>query len=236
MKKDFRPQININYSYKLYYISARNQVCRPHFHPWTSPADAKPSMMPHSMHHAGATWCTPFPSKPSSHHTSPPSMGVHHGPSASSHSSPHIFSFPPTPPKDSTPDNVSGGSGHSSSVSTSGGNSGPSLNSNSLSTGPNSGEFNLITSLGSALSNCSSSKPREGTPHYHSPMNPYYPGHYPVPASSGPPTSCGDASYGFPHHHTSLLSAKSDSLQSNSNSANKQRTKGRSSAGKRNIG
>jgi hypothetical protein len=266
------------------------QVCRPHFHtplhPWIS-ADAKPPMVPHPAHHshpAGPSWCSPFGTgKPSmSHHPSPPGMGVAHAPSASSHSSPHLFSFPPTPPKDATPDNVSGASAPGNagpapgSISGSAANDFGSTSSSSSSTNAiacssvgsdtlsssaaselkpyyvnAATHHNMITSLGSALSNCSSSKPREGTanfsssinqsahPYHSSSINPYYPAHY-VPSSSGPPTSTSELSasspYGFPHHShhsaSSLLSAKS--IQSSGqNSSNKQRTKGRSSAGKR---
>lgn len=167
------------------------QVCRPHFHsplhPWISAADGKPAMVPHPAH-GGPSWCPPFPSKPSPHHPSPPGMGVH-APTAPSHSSPHLFSFPPTPPKDATPDNVSGasaaGSGNPApgSVSGSAGGSGTEFGSSSSnaiacsSVGSDSvtnsseakpyyvgsSHHNMITSLGSALSNCSSSKPREGS-------------------------------------------------------------------------
>ncbi|XP_077541730.1 GATA-binding factor 2-like isoform X3 [Haemaphysalis longicornis] len=74
------------------------QVCRPHFHsplhPWISDtakaAAAAAAMVPHH----GAAWCSPFP--PAKPQPSPPT--------APSHSSPHLFSFPPTPPKDATPD------------------------------------------------------------------------------------------------------------------------------------
>lgn len=73
-----------------------SQVCRPHFHPplhpWLSDASAKP------LGHSGP-W-VPFgggagdPDKSQSPNTAP--------------AQPHnIFSFPPTPPKDSTPDSVS---------------------------------------------------------------------------------------------------------------------------------
>lgn len=75
-----------------------SQVCRPHFHsplhPWISDtakaAAAAAAMVPHH----GAAWCSPFP--PAKPQPSPPT--------APSHSSPHLFSFPPTPPKDATPD------------------------------------------------------------------------------------------------------------------------------------
>ncbi|XP_050305017.1 GATA-binding factor C-like isoform X3 [Anthonomus grandis grandis] len=72
-----------------------SQVCRPHFHPplhpWLSDASAKP------LSHSGP-W-VPFgggagdPDKSQSPNTAP----------TQSH---NIFSFPPTPPKDSTPDSV----------------------------------------------------------------------------------------------------------------------------------
>ncbi|XP_065281688.1 endothelial transcription factor GATA-2-like isoform X3 [Dermacentor albipictus] len=75
-----------------------SQVCRPHFHsplhPWisdTAKAAAAAAMVPH---HGAAAWCSPFP--PAKPQPSPPT--------APSHSSPHLFSFPPTPPKDATPD------------------------------------------------------------------------------------------------------------------------------------
>lgn len=282
------------------------QVCRPHFHsplhPWIS-AEGKTGMMPHPAHHPGhghpgsASWCSPFGSKPvPSHHSSPPGMGVAHAPNASSHSSPHLFSFPPTPPKDATPDNVSGsastangnaqsgnptgsefgsastGSQSSTASSTAGAQlAGTSVgSSDTLSSSAGAAELkpyyvnaathhNMITSLGSALTNCSSSKPREGTganiganfsssinqsAHtYHSTsISPYYPAHY-VGSSSGPPTSgsvsdlSASSPYGFPHHShhsaSSLLSAKS--IQSAGQTASKQRSKGRSSAGKRKL-
>ena len=279
------------------------QVCRPHFHsplhPWIS-AEGKQPMLPHPAHHPGQpSWCSPFGSKPvTSHHNSPPGMGVAHAPNASSHSSPHLFSFPPTPPKDATPDNVSGsastangnaqsanappgslgssefgsastGSQSSSTSSTANAQLAPNCSSSvgssdTLSSSAGAGELkpyyvnaathhNMITSLGSALTNCSSSKPREGTganfstsinqsahTYHSSSISPYYPAHY-VGSSAGPPTSgtvselsASSPMYGFPHHShhsSSLLSAKS--IQTNGQNANKQRTKGRSSAGKR---
>jgi len=254
------------------------QVCRPHFHsplhPWISAADAKPPMVPHPAHHAGPAWCSPFPSKPSPHHPSPPGIGVHHGPSAPSHSSPHLFSFPPTPPKDATPDNVSGAnpptssapgslSGSASGTSNDFGSSANSVACSSVAndTSTAASEMkpyyvgashpNMITSFGSALSNCSSSKPREGSAnfsstlnqsahHHPSSMNPYHHAHY-GSGSAGQPTSAaelsGSSPYGFPHHPhhsaSSLLSAKN--MQNTPSVSNKQsqRTKGRSSAGKR---
>ncbi|XP_077865266.1 GATA2 transcription factor isoform X1 [Saccoglossus kowalevskii] len=78
-----------------------SQVCRPHFHAppiqWTSGHTA---------------WCAnPFSKSP--HHSNPSGpIAVHPANSMSSsshaHTSPHLFNFPPTPPKESTPDNLTG--------------------------------------------------------------------------------------------------------------------------------
>ena len=80
-----------------------SQVCRPHFHTplHTWIADTKP-VVPH----AHSSWISPF-SKSLSHPsasapiTIQPSASIPSVTSASAHS---LFSFPPTPPKDSTPD------------------------------------------------------------------------------------------------------------------------------------
>lgn len=219
-----------------------SQMCRPHFHsplhPWIS--DAKP-MVPHPAH--GTPWCSPFTSKPP-HHPSPTGghLGVHPAPpqvpssiasSLPSHSSPHLFSFPPTPPKDATPDNVTNG-GSSADY-------GPSSGS-LVSVGDDKGPTaSMITTLGSALTNCSSNKPREGSnafasslsPVHHQtahPMPPYHPPYVTGPPAGGPPSSAdlSGSPYSF-HSASSLLSAK-NSLQCSSTSPGKQRTKGRSSA------
>lgn len=71
------------------------QVCRPHFHtpihPWLTAAESKPLTAAHSN-----PW-VPFGSDPdkSQSPSSQPSQPTH-----------NLFSFPPTPPKDSTPDSV----------------------------------------------------------------------------------------------------------------------------------
>ncbi|XP_064473215.1 GATA-binding factor 2-like isoform X6 [Ornithodoros turicata] len=86
------------------------QVCRPHFHtplhPWISADPAKAAMVPHH----GSTWCSPFPpgAKPQGSPPAPPPLALPPSLSTSSHhSSPHnLFSFPPTPPKDATPDSA----------------------------------------------------------------------------------------------------------------------------------
>ncbi|XP_076339429.1 endothelial transcription factor GATA-2-like isoform X3 [Tachypleus tridentatus] len=135
------------------------QVCRPHFHaplhPWITET-AKP-MVPHPAH--GSAWCSPFSTKPP-HHPSPSGapLGMHPAthpvPSSSSlpsHSSPHLFSFPPTPPKDATPDNVTGASSGSMDFSS------------GFGTSDDKGTVaGMITTL-SSLTSCSGSKPREGT-------------------------------------------------------------------------
>lgn len=98
----------------LFWISARlagNQVCRPHLiHspgiPWLDPGKAALS----AAHHHNA-WAVSHFSKPGLHTTGsgyPCSSSTGTAPVSSltpaSHSSPHLYSFPPTPPKDVSPD------------------------------------------------------------------------------------------------------------------------------------
>ncbi|XP_013773452.2 GATA-binding factor 2-like isoform X2 [Limulus polyphemus] len=221
------------------------QVCRPHFHPPLHPwitETAKP-MVPHPAH--GSAWCSPFSSKPP-HHPSPSGapLGMHPAthpvPSSSSlpsHSSPHLFSFPPTPPKDATPDNVTGAS--SGGMDFSGGAAG-------FGTSDDKGTVaGMITTL-SSLTSCSGSKPREGSNGFSTSLSPIhqtahpmptYPAYIPGPHSAGPPPSAdlSGASYGF-HATSPFLGSKSlqTSLVStnttSTSSGNKPRTKGRSSA------
>ncbi|XP_009697157.1 PREDICTED: GATA-binding factor 3-like, partial [Cariama cristata] len=59
-------------------------------------------------HHSASPWnLSPF-SKTSIHHSSPGPLSVYPPASSSTlsagHSSPHLFTFPPTPPKDVSPD------------------------------------------------------------------------------------------------------------------------------------
>lgn len=99
---------------KCFLISARltgNQVCRPHLiHspgiPWLDPGKAALS----AAHHHNA-WAVSHFSKPGLHPTGsgyPCSSSSGTAPVSSltqaSHSSPHLYSFPPTPPKDVSPD------------------------------------------------------------------------------------------------------------------------------------
>ncbi|KAM8884082.1 transcription factor GATA-3 isoform X3 [Synchiropus splendidus] len=82
------------------------QVCRPSLlHgslPWL---EGSKGIAPH---HSTSPWnLSPFPKNPL-HHGSPASLSVYPPASSSSlptgHSSPHLFTFPPTPPKDVSPD------------------------------------------------------------------------------------------------------------------------------------
>lgn len=87
-------------------LCAGSQVCRPPLlHgslPWLDGGKALGS------HHTASPWnLSPF-SKTSIHHGSPGPLSVYPPASSSSlsagHSSPHLFTFPPTPPKDVSPD------------------------------------------------------------------------------------------------------------------------------------
>ncbi|XP_073801689.1 transcription factor GATA-3 isoform X8 [Danio rerio] len=95
-----------------------SQMCRPSLlHgslPWL---DGGKSIGPH---HSTSPWnLGPFP-KTSLHHSSPGPLSVYPPASSSSlsagHSSPHLFTFPPTPPKDVSPDPAISTSGSGSSV------------------------------------------------------------------------------------------------------------------------
>lgn len=85
---------------------ASGQVCRPHFHsplhPWTLGGE-KP-VVPHA-HTAGhpvpSAWCNPYKTP---HHPSPAAQLTSSITSGHHHSSPYYVSFPPTPPKDVTPE------------------------------------------------------------------------------------------------------------------------------------
>nr|ABK32791.1 GATA transcription factor 123 [Platynereis dumerilii] len=123
--------------------SSGSQVCRPHFHPplhpWTSLTDGKAGLA-----HAHSGWISPFssgpsPAKSSLGHSSPAAgpgaLSVHPsarassaGPTAPSGgsssagpttTSSQLFSFPPTPPKDTTPE-INNANGSSAGANTSG--------------------------------------------------------------------------------------------------------------------
>ncbi|GFY78649.1 GATA-binding factor 3 [Trichonephila inaurata madagascariensis] len=233
-----------------------SQMCRPHFHtplhPWISEG-GKP-MVPHPAH--GSAWCSAFSGKPP-HHPSGSSgpLGVHAPPHTGSlppHSSPHLFSFPPTPPKDATPDTVSGaGTGHAS-VTDYGGNSASIVVSSSNSSEDIKGHHtpNMITSLGS---NCGG-KPREGSTafssalppvhhHHHQPSHhhhhhmPTYSSYVTAPPQSGGSADYSGAGYHFPGSFLGSSTAKSSSSLQNSggSSSGKPRSKGRSSADDKNL-
>lgn len=214
-------------------------MCRPHFHtplhPWISEG-AKPPMVPHPAH--GSAWCSPFSGKPPHGGSTAPPL---HSGSLPPHSSPHLFSFPPTPPKDATPDTVTGSHGAPGSGDYA-----------ALGAGaPGSGEDvkGHHTPGGSMLGGCSgsSTKPREGStafssvhhhhhhqsPHHHHMPSHHYPPYVPPPPNA-PTSSSTDhyagAAYPF---HSSLLGATAKSSSSMpSGSGGKPRSKGRSSAGK----
>ncbi|KAK1790579.1 hypothetical protein P4O66_014459 [Electrophorus voltai] len=95
-----------------------SQVCRPSLlHgslPWL---DGSKGIGPH---HSTSPWnLGPFPKTPL-HHSSPGALSVYPPASSSSlsagHSSPHLFTFPPTPPKDVSPDPAISTPGSGSSV------------------------------------------------------------------------------------------------------------------------
>ncbi|CAJ1054580.1 transcription factor GATA-3 isoform X5 [Xyrichtys novacula] len=96
-----------------------SQVCRPSLlHgslPWL---EGSKGIAPH---HSTSPWnLSPFPKNPL-HHGSPASLSVYPPASSSSslstgHTSPHLFTFPPTPPKDVSPDPGISTPGSSSSV------------------------------------------------------------------------------------------------------------------------
>ncbi|XP_057179479.1 transcription factor GATA-3 isoform X3 [Triplophysa rosa] len=95
-----------------------SQVCRPSLlHgslPWL---DGSKGIGPH---HSTSPWnLGPFP-KTSLHHSSPGPLSVYPPGSSSSlsagHSSPHLFTFPPTPPKDVSPDPTISTSGSGSTL------------------------------------------------------------------------------------------------------------------------
>ncbi|KAI1882332.1 hypothetical protein AGOR_G00249580 [Albula goreensis] len=86
--------------------SHSSQVCRPPLLPGSLPwLDGSKAL---GSHHTASPWnLSPFP-KSSIHHSSPGALSVYPPASSSSlsagHSSPHLFTFPPTPPKDVSPD------------------------------------------------------------------------------------------------------------------------------------
>jgi GATA-binding protein 3 len=83
-----------------------SQVCRPPLLHGSLPSlDGGKAL---GSHHTASPWnLSPF-SKTSIHHGSPGPLSVYPPASSSSlaagHSSPHLFTFPPTPPKDVSPD------------------------------------------------------------------------------------------------------------------------------------
>ncbi|XP_064473210.1 endothelial transcription factor GATA-2-like isoform X2 [Ornithodoros turicata] len=202
------------------------QVCRPHFHtplhPWISADPAKAAMVPHH----GSTWCSPFPpgAKPQGSPPAPPPLALPPSLSTSSHhSSPHnLFSFPPTPPKDATPDSAAEAAPYPAS--------------GSLGCGDDQ-KPSMLTSLGGC-------KQREGSGSFPSSPSPYSPYAPPGPQHHPhhPPSDFG----GYHGYHPAATSSILSSVKSiqhaglqgsgpvvsyGSIGGGKTRTKGRSSAG-----
>ncbi|RXM97677.1 Transcription initiation factor TFIID subunit 3 [Acipenser ruthenus] len=90
-----------------------SQVCRPPLiHGSLSWLDGNKAL---GSHHSTSPWnLSPFP-KTSLHHSSPGALSVYPSASSAGHSSPHLFTFPPTPPKDVSPDSAISTAGSSSS-------------------------------------------------------------------------------------------------------------------------
>ncbi|XP_060069179.1 transcription factor GATA-3-like isoform X1 [Ylistrum balloti] len=85
--------------YRPSHVTGGSQVCRPHFHnPLHSWLTDSKSMVPHAAHQ----WMSPFAGKSLSHPNPAAPLSVHPATSNASSS----FNFPPTPPKDGTPENV----------------------------------------------------------------------------------------------------------------------------------
>ncbi|XP_029049636.1 GATA-binding factor C-like isoform X2 [Osmia bicornis bicornis] len=118
-----------------------SQVCRPHFHssvlhPWLSGSGADTSKTPWGFPTStGSTGGTVNDDKPQSPLGSlPPTSGSlsSHGGAGAGH---HLFSFPPTPPKDATPDSITA----STTSSTNNNNSSSANNNNNNGSNPLSG-------------------------------------------------------------------------------------------------
>eukprot|EP00058_Branchiostoma_floridae_P014192 XP_002599680.1 hypothetical protein BRAFLDRAFT_205741 [Branchiostoma floridae] len=106
---------------------AGSQVCRPHFHTPTAMQwieSTKKVTLMHPGHSGHTAWCT-NPFTKSVHHPSATGpITVHPASSlastSSAHTSPSIFNFPPTPPKENTPDNVTSSSSAAAAALSSG--------------------------------------------------------------------------------------------------------------------
>lgn len=203
-----------------------SQMCRPHFHtplhPWISEG-GKP-MVPHPAH--GSAWCSPFTSAASKppHQQAPPPH----------HSSPALFSFPPTPPKDATPDTVTGHAPQGSEYL-------PAPQSDDVK------GLGIGGSCGGGGASSSKAPPtREGSSAHFSSHYHHQPSHHHHMSAYSPyqPDYSG-TSGGYPFHPGSFLGGASATVKTSSSSSSsmqggggssggggKPRNKGRSSAGK----
>ncbi|XP_031560709.1 GATA-binding factor 2-like isoform X4 [Actinia tenebrosa] len=75
-----------------------SQVCRPHFHTPIQWIESKPSPLHCATPNPASVWCPPFQQ---SYRPNPASVSGSSSTSGS-HSSSHLFSFPPTPPKETS--------------------------------------------------------------------------------------------------------------------------------------
>ncbi|XP_025106194.1 transcription factor GATA-3-like isoform X2 [Pomacea canaliculata] len=94
-------------------VSSASQMCRPHFHPPLHPwiSESTKSMVPHA--HSGWMTASHFSNKALSHPSPTAPLSVH---PPSSIAPTNSFPFPPTPPKDGTPENIGGSTGTGNSV------------------------------------------------------------------------------------------------------------------------
>ncbi|XP_031560719.1 GATA-binding factor 2-like isoform X7 [Actinia tenebrosa] len=81
-----------------------SQVCRPHFHTPIQWIESKPSPLHCATPNPASVWCPPFQQ---SYRPNPASVSGSSSTSGS-HSSSHLFSFPPTPPKETSLEGADG--------------------------------------------------------------------------------------------------------------------------------
>lgn len=96
----YYPAARAMHGYRPSHVSGGSQVCRPHFHPPLPSWLTEPKAMVPAAHSA---WMNAY--SKSTHPSATTPLSVHPATSISSSSS-ASFNFPPTPPKDGTPENV----------------------------------------------------------------------------------------------------------------------------------
>lgn len=189
-------------------------ACRPHFTPpslsWLSNTENKQLSHTNSF---GGSWCSPF----NGTSEEPVSKSEHHHSGSSSHP---MFSFPPTPPKDATPDSVTATSTINTSTSTS-----SNEYTNAIAHAASMGVFLHPEQSGSCdikpMLNSGSSKQREGTNSSSGSASPNSSSSHMVPPyqpyqDSYPPYS----SFHHPHHTSSSSMFSPSSKHHSSSSPN----------------